>query len=112
MNKLWPANWYCYVVECSDDSLYTGITTDPTRRVEEHNSSRKGARYTRGRRPVKLLMAEECSSQSEAARIERHIKSLSHADKWWHVHEVRHRLGISKPRIAGWKEFAQMMPQH
>ena len=51
-------SWYVYVVRCRDDSLYTGITTELERRIEEHNHSPKGARYTRARRPVELVYSE------------------------------------------------------
>ena len=46
--------WFVYILECADGSLYTGITTDLERRVSEHNEGKLGARYTRARRPVKL----------------------------------------------------------
>ncbi len=69
------------MVRCSDNSLYTGITTDLERRVEEHNSSVKGSRYTRSRRPVHLVYAEECISRSEASKRERLLKSLSCQEK-------------------------------
>ena len=47
-------SWHLYVIRCSDDTLYTGITTDVKRRIKEHNYSRKAAKYTRIRRPVQL----------------------------------------------------------
>ena len=48
-------HWYVYILKCSDNSLYTGITKDLERRVDEHNSGREAAKYTRARRPVKLV---------------------------------------------------------
>ena len=51
----YSSSWYTYIVQCADLSLYTGITTDLLRRIEEHNSSPNGARYTRARRPVQLV---------------------------------------------------------
>ena len=48
-------DWYVYLVRCSDNSIYTGITVDIERRVIEHNTSKKGAKYTRTRQPVKLV---------------------------------------------------------
>ena len=73
--------WYVYVVECSDTSYYCGITTDVTRRVHEHNHCKRGAKYTRSRRPVKLLKQWQVQSQKEAASAERRFKKLSKIDK-------------------------------
>jgi len=74
-------NWKVYILRCSDDSLYTGITTDIERRIEEHNNSDKGARYTRARRPVKLAYQENCSSRSCASSREYSIKQLNRTEK-------------------------------
>jgi putative endonuclease len=69
------------MVKCSDDSLYTWITTDVERRIEEHNSSPKGAKYTRVRRPVELVYTLEVSDKSEASKEEYRIKKLSREEK-------------------------------
>ena len=66
--------YYLYMVQCFDDTLYTGIATELERRVEEHNSSDKGAKYTRARRPVKLVYSEEYENRSEASKREYFIK--------------------------------------
>ena len=72
-----PSNiWYVYIVKCSDNSLYTGITTDIQRRVKEHNNSTEGAKYTRSRRPVKLVYQENCENRSSASKREIEIKKL------------------------------------
>jgi putative endonuclease len=68
--------WYVYVVRCSDRSLYTGITTDVTRRIEEHNNKR-GARYTRSRGPVTLVYRERVADRSAALRREYEIKRMT-----------------------------------
>ena len=73
--------WYVYIVQCSDDTLYTGITTDLNRRIDEHNSSSSAARYTRTRRPVTLLYNESFPDRSEASKREAELKALSRADK-------------------------------
>jgi len=73
--------WYLYVVECSDNSLYTGITTDLNRRIAEHNSSNKGAKYTRPRRPVTLVYSEMHPNRSVASKSEYRIKQLSKQNK-------------------------------
>ena len=73
--------YYVYVVQCADGTLYTGITNDLIRRLVEHNSSRRGAKYTRGRRPVTLLYSEEFSDRATASAAEFQIKKLSRAEK-------------------------------
>ncbi|MBE6876443.1 MAG: GIY-YIG nuclease family protein [Ruminococcus sp.] len=71
---------YVYILECADGTLYTGWTTCPEKRVRAHNSG-KGAKYTRSRRPVKLIYTEEYDSKSDALRREYEIKQLSRAQK-------------------------------
>lgn len=73
--------WYIYIVKCADSSYYTGITTDVQRRIQEHNSSPKSARYTRSRRPVQLVWTKEVKDRSEASKEEYRIKQLSRKDK-------------------------------
>ena len=74
-------HYFLYILRCSDDTLYTGITTDIQRRLEEHNSSAKGAKYTRSRRPVALIYTEEFEDRSSASKREYIIKRLSRAKK-------------------------------
>lgn len=66
---------------CNDETLYTGITTDITRRINEHNHTIKGAKYTRNRRPVTLIYQEECENRSSASKREYALKKLSRAQK-------------------------------
>lgn len=73
--------YYLYILKCADDTLYTGITVDLPRRVEEHNSSELGAKYTRGRRPVELVFSKAFDNRSAASREERLIKRLSKRQK-------------------------------
>jgi putative endonuclease len=73
--------WYVYIVCCKDNSYYTGITTDLSRRIDEHNSPKKGARYTRTRRPVELVYFENAASRAIATRRECQIKKLTPAGK-------------------------------
>jgi len=63
-----------YILQCADDTLYTGIATDVDRRLTEHNSSEKGAKYTRSRRPVTLVYCEAFPDRSSASRREYEIK--------------------------------------
>jgi putative endonuclease len=73
--------WYVYIVLCNDGTLYTGITTDTERRVAEHNNSARGASYTRGRRPVKLVYRQPENDRSTASQREWKIKQLTRKDK-------------------------------
>jgi putative endonuclease len=74
--------YYVYIAQCADDTLYTGIATDLARRIEEHNSSEKGAKYTRVRRPVSLVYSEEYPDRSLASKREYEIKKkMSRAQK-------------------------------
>jgi len=77
-----PSSWYVYFLRCADNSLYAGITTDLSRRLDEHNFSKKlAAKYTRVRRPVSLVYCEEFLSRSEATRKEYQLKKLTKAKK-------------------------------
>ena len=69
------------MVECSDNTYYTGITTDIDRRISEHNNSIKWAKYTRIRRPVKLIYTSIYRNKSEAAKEEYRIKGLTRKEK-------------------------------
>jgi putative endonuclease len=73
--------YYLYILKCSDKTLYTGITTDPARRAMEHNSSKLGARYTRTRRPVKLIFSKKFKNRSAASKEESRIKKMSRSEK-------------------------------
>lgn len=73
--------YYVYILKCSDESLYTGIARDALKRLQEHNYSLKGAKYTRSRRPVSLVYFAPFLSRSEALKEEYRIKSLSKKDK-------------------------------
>jgi putative endonuclease len=72
--------WYVYMVRCRDGSLYTGIATDIGRRFAEHQSG-KGAKYLRGRSPLKLAFKAKVGKRSLALRIERSIKRLPKSEK-------------------------------
>ncbi len=72
--------YYCYLLHCADDTLYTGVTTDLARRLEEHNSG-QGSRYTGSRRPVRLVWQEEHPNRSSAQRREAEIKRWSRRQK-------------------------------
>ena len=73
--------YFIYILECNDGTLYTGITTDVERRLDEHNHSDKGAKYTKLRRPVRLVYKELSKDRSSASKREYAIKKLSRNEK-------------------------------
>lgn len=74
------ADWYLYLIECSDGSYYAGISTDVARRYADHVAG-KGARYTRAHKPVRLLGSRLCGTRSAALKAEIAIKKLRKAQK-------------------------------
>lgn len=76
-----PTDWIVYLVKCADSSYYTGITNHLERRINNHNSPKAGAKYTRARQPVELVYYEICANRSEAARREYEIKQFSRSKK-------------------------------
>lgn len=76
------SDWYVYMLRCADNTLYTGVTTDPERRLREHNGEVKGgARYTRTRQPVTMVWREAHVNRSEACKREAQIKRISKTAK-------------------------------
>ena len=73
--------YFVYILECSDHTFYTGITTNLDRRIEEHNSSKLGTKYTKARRPVKLIYSKQFNNRSEASIEESRIKKLTRTEK-------------------------------
>jgi putative endonuclease len=73
--------WHIYILKCADKTFYTGITTDLERRVREHNDSKLGARYTKSRRPVKLVYCRKIKNRPLAMKEELRIKRLSRPEK-------------------------------
>jgi putative endonuclease len=71
---------YCYIVECADGTYYTGWAVDPEKRVAVHNRGR-GAKYTKTRRPVKLVYVEEQADRRSAMKRERAIKKMTRSQK-------------------------------
>lgn len=76
------ALWLVYLLECADGTFYCGVTTDMERRLSQHNGlTRGGARYTAGRRPVRLLASRACPGKSAALRFEQAVKNHPRARK-------------------------------
>lgn len=73
--------YYLYILECADTTLYTGITVDLERRVLEHNTLKTGAKYTKARRPVKLVYSKKFRNRSLASKAEIRLKKLSRIEK-------------------------------
>ena len=73
--------YHLYILQCADKTLYTGITVDLKKRVKEHNDSKLGAKYTKARRPVKLVYSKKFPDRSSALKAESGIKKLSRKDK-------------------------------
>jgi len=73
-------NWFLYILECRDGSFYTGVTRNIPERLKKHNSG-KGAKYTRSRRPCRLIYFEKSRSESKARRREREIKGWTRKKK-------------------------------
>ncbi len=74
-------SWFVYMIEASDGSLYTGITTDVTRRFAEHRDGRQGARYFNGRQPIRVVYVEPAEDRSMASKREAAIKQLGRQQK-------------------------------
>jgi len=73
--------YYLYILKCADETLYTGIAVDLERRINEHNTSKRGAKYTTARRPVELVYSKKFRNRSLASKAENRIKSLSRLEK-------------------------------
>ena len=73
--------YYLYILECQDGSLYTGISTNPERRLKEHICGKHGAKYTKAHKPVKIVYTEIFKNRSEASKREYEVKQLSHNQK-------------------------------
>ena len=83
--------WYLYILRCRDDTLYTGITTDVEKRLEAHRSGR-GAKYTRGRGPLKLRYRETVPDKSTALKRECILKRLRKHEKIAIIHEKENEI--------------------
>ena len=84
------AEWYVYMVQCADGTVYTGVTTDLSRRISQHNGALAGgARYTRSRRPVVLVWSAACTSRSAAQKEELAVRRLSRQKKMALIEQYR-----------------------
>jgi putative endonuclease len=74
-------SYFVYIVECADKTLYIGTTNNLEKRIQSHNESKSGAKYTRGRRPVRLVYSEDCQTKNKALSREYVLKKLSREEK-------------------------------
>lgn len=72
---------FVYIVRCKDNSLYTGIAKSLEKRIDEHNNSPLGAKYTRNKRPVKLVRSQKTNNRSSATKLEQQIKKMTKTKK-------------------------------
>ena len=82
-------SWLVYIARCSDGSLYCGITNDIAARLAAHNAG-KGARYTRSRRPIEIVLTRRCRSRGAALRLEYRLKQLTRTEKLRLIYKMRH----------------------
>lgn len=80
--------WWVYILKCADNTLYTGVTTDVERRIDEHNHDKLGAKYTKARRPVELVYKEFCVDRSTACKRESAIKKFTRREKLKLIHSA------------------------
>ncbi|MGE5417767.1 MAG: GIY-YIG nuclease family protein [Acidobacteriota bacterium] len=101
--------WWIYILRCSDDSLYTGITNNIVFRYWQHLHMNGGCKYTRSRQPVFLVQCWTVETKSQALRMERLIKRLKHADKELLVSEP----GLIKQHMTkGGYDFSVLVDDH
>ena len=93
--------FFVYILECADTSLYCGSTNDIAKRLREHNTAKRGAKYTKTRRPVVLRFAEACESLGSARSREAGIKRMTRREKLTLIREARTKRGsISALSVA------------
>lgn len=96
--------WSVYIVKCRDGTLYTGITNDLAHRIDAHNCG-IGCRYTRGRRPVRLLYVEEFPNRSSALRREARLKRLKRGKKLLLIQDKGHHRTAAVPSCSRRKKM-------
>ena len=91
--------WYLYILRCGDGTLYTGITTDVEKRLEQHRTG-KGAKYTRGRQPLELVYREKCGDHSTALKREYEIKKMPRDAKMRLITKTDKKPALCEPAIC------------
>ena len=106
--RLFLEGWIVYIVQCADGSLYTGITKDLVRRYQQHNAG-TASRYTRSRRPVKLVYHEDQPDQSSALKREAAIKAITRREKLAMIHPKK-KPAKAPRQIARLEEIPNVGP--
>ena len=101
--------WYLYLIRCGDGSIYTGVTTDVSRRLAEHRSG-KGARYLRGRGPLLLVRKIRVGGKSTAFRLEWRVKRISRKDKEKLIAGKIRLKDLQKPLFETKKKIKHQVP--
>lgn len=102
------SNWFTYIILTTNDKYYTGITTDLFRRFKEHETQKKGAKYTRFNKPSKYVVAWQLSNRSEASKTEATIKKLSRIQKENLIKfpsEIRELTGLKSIKSVNLKDY-------
>ena len=94
-------NWSVYIIHCTDDSLYTGISTDVVKRYPQHASHQQGAKYFRGRKPKQLVYMESGHDRSSATKREMEIKKLNRADKIQLISSLANQINNVRNTLSG-----------
>ena len=95
------ADYYLYIVRCNGGTLYTGIATDVRKRLEEHRSGRRGAKYLRGRGPIQLVFAEVAGDRARASQLEYRVKKLPRSEKLALIDGRRDLAELLKDQVVG-----------
>lgn len=98
-DKINWSQWYVYILECNDKTLYCGITNDLDKRINAHNDG-KGAKYTSGRTPVVLKWNEKCGTKSDALKREIEIKKMKKAEKLWLISGSKDKVDSNTVRTT------------
>ncbi len=99
--KTAKADWLVYIILADDDSFYTGITTDMTRRWHQHTGKKGGARYFRGRQPMEIIYLEDGHTRSSASKREAAIKNLVRPEKEALILSGTNKVELLKPLLNG-----------
>ncbi len=89
-----------YIVRCNGGTLYTGIATDVSKRLEEHRSGRRGAKYLRGRGPIELVFAEAAGDRARASQLEYRVKKLPRTEKLALIRGQRDLAGLLPDQVV------------
>ncbi len=95
------AEYSLYIVRCNSGTLYTGIATDVAKRLEEHRSGRRGAKYLRGRGPIELVFAEVAGDRARASQLEYRVKKLPRSEKLALIDGRRDLAALLSNQVVG-----------